>query len=231
MSKSNTAVAVQMVAEPGNDSGLPAHLKAVEGVGRGNENVGDAVTVPRVKLLQKMNNEVDKHHNDYIEGCSVGDFVNTLSREVLGDEIYVISLHFNTEYVVWRDITKGGGYGGNFKTYAEADAYIQAQDNPAEYSADETHSHVLLIKNAETGVLEKSPVIMDFAKSKLRVSKGWNSQIGIKGGDRFSGLWKIKGVTTENKSGQTFMNLDVSWVGWATEEDYKAAEALYSKYA
>jgi len=26
------------------------------------------------------------------------------------------------------------------------------------------------------------------------------------------------------------MNCEVSWVGWAMEEDYKAAEALYEQY-
>ena len=34
------------------------------------------------------------------------------------------------------------------------------------------------------------PFIMDFASSKLRVSRSWNSQIQTKGGDRFASLWK-----------------------------------------
>jgi hypothetical protein len=72
---------------------------------------------------------------------------------------------------------------------------------------------------------------MDFASSKLRVSKAWNSQIGMKGGDRFAGLWKVSGVPTENKMGKAFMNCEVSFVGWAQEEDYKAAEGLYEQYA
>jgi len=52
----------------------------------------------------------------------------------------------------------------------------------------------------------------------------------MRGGDRFAGLWKVSGVSTENKMGKAFMNCEVSWVGWAMEEDYNAAEALYEKY-
>ena len=50
MAKSANAVSVNLVASTDT---LPAHLKAVEGVGRGNENVGSAVQIPRIKLLQR----------------------------------------------------------------------------------------------------------------------------------------------------------------------------------
>jgi len=209
---------------------LPAHLTAVEGVGRGNENVGSQVAIPRIKLLQKMSNEVDKHHANFIEGCEPGHFVNTLTNQNYGSDVFAISLTFKTEFVVWRQLEAGGGYGGAFKSFADADAYVQQQDKPTEYDINETHSHVLLLKNPETGELDRTPCIMDFASSKLRVSKNWNSQIGMRGGDRFAGLWKVSGVPTENKMGKAFMNCDVSWVGFALEDDYKAAEALYENY-
>ena len=68
---------------------------------------------------------------------------------------------------------------------------------------------------------------MDFASSKLRVSRSWNSQIQTKGGDRFASLWKMRSVQTANKAGQKFMNLAVDFEGWATEEDYIEAKKLY----
>ena len=51
-----------------------AHIN-LDGVGRGNENVGQNVIVPRIKLLQKMSNEADKHHKEHIKGAEVGDFI------------------------------------------------------------------------------------------------------------------------------------------------------------
>jgi hypothetical protein len=53
----------------------------------------------------------------------------------------------------------------------------------------------------------------------------------MKGGDRFAGLWKIKSVAVENRMGNAFMNLDVEFVGWAQEEDYKVAEKLYEQHS
>lgn len=228
MSKSVAVATSNLVASTDK---LPAHLQAVEGVGRGNENVGQNVQIPRVKLLQKMSNEVDKHHQSYVEGCEPGHLVNTLTNHNYGNDLYCISLHFRTEFVVWRKLEAGGGYGGAYTSQAEANAYVSAQDKPDEYDINETHAHVILIKDPVTGELERSPAIMDFASSKLRVSKAWNSQIGMKGGDRFAGLWKVSGVPTENKMGKAFMNCEVTFIGWAQEADYKVAEDLYKQYA
>lgn len=230
MSKSAVAVAVATNLVASTDT-LPAHLKAVEGVGRGNENVGQNIQIPRIKLLQKMSNEVDKHHANYVEGCEPGHFFNTLTNQNYGNDIYVISLTFKTEYVVWRQLEAGGGYGGAFASQAEAQAYVDQQDKPGDYDINETHAHVILLKNPETGELDSTPCIMDFASSKLRSSKNWNTQIGMKGGDRFAGLWKVSCISTENKMGKAFMNAEVSFVGWAQEEDYKTAESLYEKYS
>ena len=213
------------------ENNVPAHIKKAEGVGRGNENVGTHVTIPRVKLLQKMSDEVDKHHPNYVQGAEPGHFLNTLTGNNYGEELYAISITFKNEFVVWRKREAGGGLLGSFRSNAEANEAISAQEKPQDYDITETHSHVLLLKDPETGNLEPTPVIMDFASSKLRISRNWNSQIGMKGGDRFAGLWKIRSVAVENRMGNAFMNLDVSFVGWAQEEDYKIAEALYEQHA
>lgn len=219
---------VPSLALASNDSQMPAHLTPVSS--RGNENVGSNVAIPRIKLLQKMNDQVDKHHGAFIPGAEPGMFFNSLTNELYTDGVYVLSLMFNTEFVVWRDMDKGGGYGGAYPTLSEANAQIALQDVPADYDVSETHSHIIVLKDPETGALEATPCIMDFASSKLRVSKGWNSMIGLKGGDRFAGMWKIGSVATESKAGKVFHNTDVKWVGWALKEDYEAAEALYNNF-
>ena len=206
---------------------MPAHVK--DSTGRGNENVSsDSMTIPRIKLLQKMSPEVDKHHASFIEGADPGHFLNSLTNENYGSELYAISVTFKDDHVVWKNREAGGGFLGSYSNAMEAGTAVNEQDKPEDYDIVQTHSHVLLLKDPKTGVLSM-PVIMDFASSKLRVSRSWNSQISIKGGDRFSGLWKLSAVATQNRSGQQFMNLDVSFVGWAQEADYKLAEEFYNK--
>ena len=119
---------------------------------------------------------------------------------------------------------------GNFTTQAEAETEVAAQEKPNEYEIKDTHSHVLLLKNPESGELSH-PIIMDFTSSKLRVSRSWNTQIASKGGDRFSSLWRLKSMPVESRTGAQFMNLDVEWVGWTMEEDYQRAEELFQQFS
>tara|TARA_R100001086_G_scaffold247568_1_gene182164 strand:- start:586 stop:1281 length:696 start_codon:yes stop_codon:yes gene_type:complete len=212
---------------------LPAHLQGME-ESRGNENVEmDSMAMPRLKLIQKASNEVDPNHTDYMDGIKIGDFYNNLTQENYGNTFYAINVHFKNEYVAWKKMEKGGGLVGSFTTIPDAqEAVNNAAEkdgtNPEHYDINQTHTHVLLIKDGKTGELS-SPILFDFASSKLRVSKTWNSQLQMKGGDRFAGLWQLKSIGTANRQGQSFMNLEVSFTGWAHEEDYKRAEKLYTE--
>lgn len=209
---------------------VPAHV--MQGTGLGNENVGQNVTIPRVKLLQKMSDEVDKYNSKYIQGAEPGHFLNSLTGQNYGEELYVINLLFRNEFVVWRNRDSGGGgILGAFNSLVEAQEAIKLQSKPEDYTITDTHSHVLLIKNPETGELDKTPVIMDFSSSKMRISRNWNSVIGLKGGNRFSGLWKLKSVSVTNKAGAQFMNLEADFVGWATEKDYEYAKTVYAQHS
>lgn len=208
---------------------LPAHV--MEGTGLGNENVGQHVTIPRVKLLQKMSDEVDKYNSKYIKGAEPGHFLNSLTGENYGEELYVINLLFKNEYVVWRNRDAGGGILGSFPSATAAQTAISTQEKPQDYTITDTHSHVLLIKNPETGELDRTPVIMDFSSSKMKTSRDWNSMIGLKGGNRFSGLWKLKSVSVTNKAGAQFMNLEADFVGWAIPDDYAYAKSVYGQHS
>lgn len=203
-----------------------------KGSGRGNEEVqAQHLQIPRIKLLQKMSDEIDRHHPNFIQGAKDGDFMNSLTREVYGDSIYVIPVKFKEEFVVWRKREAGGGLLGSFKTEGEADAAIaNSGEKREDFDITQSHSHILLVKNPETGELSP-PNIMDFSSSKLRVSRSWNSQISLKGGDRFAGLWKLSAIAVKNKAGAQYMSLGVEFVGWATKEDYLAAEGYYDGFA
>ena len=212
-----------------DSSDAPAHINMDSSLG--NENVGANITIPRLKQLQKMSNECDKHHPAYIKGAEPGMFCNTGTGELFGEEIYAISLNYNTSFKVWRAIEAGGGIVGEFDTQAEAEAAIdEAEGDNSNYSANETHTHLLILKDPKTGELS-SPAVMDFAVSKLSVSKRWNTQIQMKGGDRFSALWKLSTVAVTSKAGNQYLNLDIEPVGWAQKADYDVAAELYKAHA
>ena len=210
---------------------VPAHMK--EAAGLGNENVSaEHLQTPRVKLLQQLNNEVDENHNDYIEGTKPGDLINTVTRENYGKELYVINVFFKEDFVLWKKRESGGGLVGTYPSQEAALSYLEQEGLKAEdHEIIQTQSHVLLRKDEKSGDLLQTPFIMDFASSKLRVSKEWNTQIGQMGGDRFAGLWKLTSLQTQNRSAQKFYNLNVEFQGYVTDDDYAYAKDTYVKLA
>jgi len=210
-------------------STMPAHVKKGENLG--NENIGsEHLSTPRLKQLQQLSNEVDENHSEYIDGAKVGDFINTVTKESYGKELFVVNVHFREEYVVWVKREKGGGLVGTFPTKQEAIKYLEDGGNKVEdHEITQTQTHTLLKVDEKTGDISEIPFLFDCSSSKLRVSREWNTQIMKLGGDRFASLWKLASVQTANKAGQKFMNIAVSNVGWLKEDTYNLAKGFYEK--
>ena len=123
---------------------LPAHIKL--GSALGNENVSsEHLSVPRVKQLQKMSNEVDENHSDYMDGAKVGDFINTVTGENYGQEMLIVNVHFKEEFVAWKKREAGGGLLGTYPSKAEAIAALEEQKvKPEEAEIIQTQTHTLL---------------------------------------------------------------------------------------
>ena len=209
-------------------SKVPAHVK--EGSKLGNENVSsEHISVPRVKLLQKMNNEVDPNHSEYIENAKEGDFINTVTGENYGSSMYVVNVHFKEEFVVWKKREKGGGLIGNFLTRKEAEEYLTDNGLEAdEYDITQTQIHTLLRLDDETSEVSDIPFLFDCASSKLKVSREWNTKIMKQGGDRFSYLWKMSSVPQSNAKG-SWVNIDIGGVDWLKDEIYEQVKSFYTK--
>lgn len=210
-------------------STMPAHVK--NGTNLGNENINsEHLSTPRLKQLQQLSNEVDENHSEYIEGAKVGDFINTVTKENYGKELYLVNVHFKEEFVVWKQLEKGGGLAGTFNSQAEALQHLENEGLKVEdYDINRTQTHTLLKVDEKTGDISDIPFLFDCSISKLKVSREWNTQIAKLGGDRFSSLWKMSSVQTANKAGQRFMNISVSNVGWLKEETYEIAKGFYNK--
>ena len=209
-------------------SKVPAHVK--EGSKLGNENVSsEHISVPRVKLLQKMNNEVDPNHSEYIENAKEGDFINTVTGENYGSSMYVVNVHFKEEFVVWKKREKGGGLIGNFLTRKEAEEYLTDNGLEAdEYDITQTQIHTLLRLDDETSEVSDIPFLFDCASSKLKVSREWNTKIMKEGGDRLSYLWKMSSVPQSNAKG-SWVNIDIGGVDWLKDEIYEQVKSFYTK--
>ena len=148
-------------------SEVPAHVK--QGSGLGNENItSDHLQTPRIKQLQQLSNEVDENHSEHIQGAKVGDFINTVTRENYGKELFVVNTHFREEFVVWVKREKGGGLVGSYPTQSEAIAALEAEGKIVDdHEITQTQTHTLLRVDETTGEIADIPFLFDCSSSKL----------------------------------------------------------------
>lgn len=204
---------------------VPAFLQEHMGDTRGSEEVqSEDIVIPRIELVQSLSKARSKKDPAYIEGANEGDLYNNVTRELYGPTVTVCPVYFRKEWLLWRDLDLGGGFGGAYLDQASAQAAVQQMEKPDEWEIVDTNQHFVLVVR-EDGSVEEAVISM--AKTKAKCSRQWNSLIRINGGPRFSRLYEIQGVPDENKVGQEFYNLQVKNVGFVTEEIFRHAERVY----
>lgn len=205
---------------------LPAHLQA--GSGLGNENIDNsAVTISRIDLIQSLSPQLEADNANFIDGAKVGDMFDTVTGE-LYQNVFLVNLHFATNFAVFKKRTLGGGFEGTFATEAEALSHLQESKLPVEqYDISETHVHSCLLLD-EKGV-PKKPVNIYMSGSKIKVSRAWNTAILTKnqGADRFATVWVATSIKEKNKQNQPYQNFKVDFAGFCSEALYDEAKDNY----
>lgn len=205
---------------------LPTYMR--QGPGRGSEQVGaEDLVIPRLEIAQALSPCLDKTHAAYIDGCQQGDIYNSVTRHVYGPKVYVVPVLFKKEWLVWRDRAKGGGFRGAHATIDAAQLRIDEQEKSEEYQAIETAQQFVLVLT-EDGATEQAVVSM--SRTKMKVSRNWNSLIRLKGGDRFSRYYILMTVDETNTMNQKYKNWAVLPGKFAPEFAYKEAEAIYESF-
>ena len=203
---------------------VPEYLKdAMSGDdNRGCENVTkDDLIIPRLGLTQALSPEIVKDDPAYVEGADQGMLFNTVRRTLYDGSVTVIPVLFEKQYLVWRDRKLGGGFGGQYATSAEANAAILERGEPGYEVVDTPIWLCLLVENDKL-----SEIAIPLPKSKAKVSRQWNSLMRILGGPSFSRLYTVEPVGDSSDRGK-FWNFKVTFAGFPTEEQFKAAEKLY----
>ena len=213
-----TATASKAVAEV-----APDYIK--QGGNRGSEEVTrDDLVIPRLEVAQALSPCLKESNPEYIPGIKAGHIYNSVTRENYGPAVTVCPVTFQKQWLVWRDRKKGGGFRGAYNTQEEAMSTIAAQDEPEEWSANDTGQHLVLLVH-DDGRTEEA--IVSMSRTKLKVSRQWNALVRINGGDRFSRTYTL--FTTEDSNDQgDFYNFGVQTGSWPALPVYRQAESLYN---
>ncbi len=207
----------------------PDYIKT--GGNRGSENVSNEdLQLPRIAVCQALSPQKSKKKPEYIEGIAEGMLFNTLTGELYPDGITFTPVTFQKRWFVWQTQDTGGGLNGifDFDQQAEAEAATKKLNDDSsddqEFECVLTHEHLVLFPDG-------TEIILSMAKSKLKVSKKFNSLVRLNGGDRFSRNYTLNSIEDENKNGKEYWNFKVAnqlGKSWPTQELYEAAEALHA---
>jgi len=225
MAKTEVATTNQFEIAVTNE--VPDFLRGKEG-GRGAENVGaDDLVIPRIELIQALSPARNKKDAAYIEGADEGMLYNNVTRELYGETVTVIPVYYSKQYLVWKDRKSGGGgsngFRGAFASLAAANAAI-AQLNEEGLEAIDTAQHFVLVGHAG----EWTEAVISMSKSKMKVSKRWNSLVRMTNMDSFARAYKLSAVTETNARNESYYNLNVTPLGFVSKEIYERAEKLYN---
>ena len=191
----------------------------LEDAGSGLENIGaDDVTIPRLKILQAMSPEVNKHDGKYVEGASTGDIINTVSSVLYNDDnpMVVLPVAYKRLFLEWTPRDSGGGL-----VAQHDDANILSSTTRNKMGQDvlengnyiqTSATHFVLVMNKEGGY---DTAMISMAGTQLKRSRTWNSMMAsvkMKQGDKvftppsFSQKYQLGCVQESNDRG--------TWFGW-----------------
>lgn len=200
---------------------LPSYIK--QGNSRGNENVSkDDIQLPRIDVLQALSPQINPKKDNYIDGAESGMLFNTLTGE-LYETVQFVPVTFVKRFLVWVNRKKDakGGLRGVFNSADEAEQFVAQHEEKDKLEIVPTAEHLVLLASGDE-------VILSMAKSKMKVSRKFNSLVRLNGGDRFSRLYTLSTVSDEGPKGE-FMNISIGNASlcWPNEALYRKAEALY----
>lgn len=212
---------------------MPEYL-ARQQTARGSEQVGvEDIVIPRLEIVQALSPCKKKSDPGYIEGAEDGMLYNNVTRELYGPELLVMPVYFRKEYLVWVDRKKsndgGIGFRGSFPTPEAAAKRIQEleEEGDSNLEAIDTAQQFCMVVHS-TGRTED--VVVSMARSKMKVSRRWNSLIRLAGGDRWSRIYRLTSVEEKGKKGD-YYNFNVDVFGFPAQTLFEIAVEKYNSIA
>lgn len=217
---------------------LPEHLRNQQGPRLGSENVEQSdIIIPSLKLAQDTTDEAKEHHEKYIPGLKPGMYFNTVTKEVYGDSITVIPIHFYKTRVRWnsKEMNSGvrcssanalvgiGDPGGNCITCPCAQRGYEESDG--ERKCQLGMNFPLFVLNGHQITLS-SMCIYQMKSIACDTAKRWNSLDNMRGKNRFDGTYTLGVRYDQRDSGNSFQPT-IDNLGWSTSEQSSIGKIAY----
>lgn len=192
------------------------------------DHVAEGCSIPtverqaRIKILATNSAELKKGNDKFIKGASAGDLVNTATRIVLGDSVFVTPLFMTEHYATWNAAL--GRLFGNFASVEEAVSKIAevapettytvnegrkpnmvqfvsgkapVEGDKAEYEICKTRTYAVVVYDSATFEPMEKHALIDFSKSNLFEEEYLRNKIAAQGTEPHTQVWEIGSYLVE----------------------------------
>lgn len=172
----------------------------------------DDRAIPFLKLLQTNSPECDESAPEYIKDARAGQFINTVTKELLGNNVTVVPCSYKRVFNKWGDRDKGGGFKGalgvesNEVKNAKQDERGRLVLENGDYLSDTRNIFLILVQSEQY-----VPMLLPFTSTQIKKAKNWVSQmqmLRLKNHEgkafmppMYSHLYQIESVTEKNDKG------------------------------
>lgn len=210
-----TAVQEKKQTAPAIMADLEAHA------GAGMDQIStDQMQIPFLRVAQQMSRALNKQEPDYIKGMSAGDIFNNVTSEYWDSDegVVVLPVGFSVKYLEYKPKLPDGTGGGFIRELQASDPDIAKTNRegateilPNGNELVRSNQHLVMLVNEENGTTQ--PVIIDFKKTGIKVSKRWNTMMkmvqyqGAKGpftAPMWATVWRLKSAQESNNLGSWF---------------------------
>lgn len=193
----------------------------MEDSGAGSEGIGrEDLAIPRITILQSNSPQVNKRDEAYVEGCSAGDFYNTLDNTFYDGEkgIKFVPCSYRRAFIEWKPRTTGGGFVKDHGTNPAILDKCTQDDNGKDVLTNgnlivTTAEYIGFLINEETGIPQQ--VVISMTSTQLKKSRKWNTMIqqlliprpdgnGVFNPAMFYKAYKLTTVAESNDKGDWF---------------------------
>jgi hypothetical protein len=220
---------------------MPAYLRIPDGgQAQGTENIerGD-MTLPRLGLCQSMSPQRKKTDPKYINGLDEGQFFNSISGTVYGDDLKIVPLLFFKSRVLFGttvggamkcsspDGVRGIGDPGGVCARCPLSQFGPKGERPP---CSNFFNYACLVADESGELKAENLVVLSFKSSGLRMAKDWNALIRLRRADIFAGVYSVTSAEQSNDKGSWHVPV-IKPSGWVSKEMHEAAQLAYSAVA
>jgi hypothetical protein len=175
----------------------------------------DELLIPRVDVAQALSPQIVEGNEGYIEGLKQGDLFNTATGTVYGKTLRFVSVHYQKEFLVFKDRLLGGGFRGTYDTEQDA---LRAIEELKEEGLEVVLSLSNLIFIVDKDGLYREMAFLSATKTKLKAARKLNTHCQMVKAPRYASVFELTSVKDESPKG-AFYNFSIRSLGWLADRD------------